>query len=50
MSLSPNPFDLPEEIILKVLEDADYRAILACKRVCPMLLYPILHCLKRSGG
>ena len=33
MSVSLNLLALPEEIILNILEDADYRAILACKRV-----------------
>ena len=33
MSVSLNLFALPEEIILIILEDADYRAVLACKRV-----------------
>ena len=33
MSVSLSLFTLPEEIILKILEDADYSAILACKRV-----------------
>jgi len=33
MTVSLNLFALPEEIILKILEDADYSAILACKRV-----------------
>lgn len=33
MSASLNLFSLPEEIILKILEDTDYSAILACKRV-----------------
>ena len=33
MSVSINLLALPEEIILNILEDADYRAILACKRV-----------------
>jgi hypothetical protein len=34
MSVPLNLFALPEEIILKILEDAaDYKAILACKRV-----------------
>ncbi len=33
MSVSLNLLALPEEIILKILEDADYRVILACKRV-----------------
>ena len=33
MTLSLNLFALPEEIILKIVEDAGYSAILACKRV-----------------
>jgi hypothetical protein len=33
MTISLNLFALSEEIILKILEDADYSAILACKRV-----------------
>jgi hypothetical protein len=33
MTVSRNLFALPEEIILKILEHADYGAILACKRV-----------------
>lgn len=31
--VSLNLYALPEEIILKILEDADYSAILACKHV-----------------
>lgn len=40
MSVSMNLLALPEEIILKILEDADYSAILACKRVrfVPMIV------------
>ncbi|KAN0102429.1 hypothetical protein V8E52_011953, partial [Russula decolorans] len=34
MTISLNLFALSEEIILKILEDADYSAILACKRTC----------------
>ncbi|KAF8494827.1 hypothetical protein F5888DRAFT_604610 [Russula emetica] len=34
MLASLNLFALPEDIILEILEDADYRAILACKRTC----------------
>lgn len=49
MSVSLNLLALPEEIILNILEDADYRAILACKRVryIHLLLYLLL---KRTGG
>ena len=49
MSVSLNLLALPEEIILNILEDTDYRAILACKRVRPMhlLLYILLI---RTGG
>ncbi len=34
INITLNLFSLPEEIILKILEDGDYRAILACKHVC----------------
>ena len=33
MLVSLNLFALPDEVILKILEDADYSAILACKHV-----------------
>jgi hypothetical protein len=43
MSVPLNLFALPEEIILKILEDAaDYRAILACKRVRCVTMLVIL--------
>src|SRR6266576_3033775 len=38
MPASLNLLALPEEIILNILKDADYRAILACKRVRSMHL------------
>ncbi len=45
MSVSLNLLGLPEEIILKILEEADYRAILVCKRVrsVRLLLFIILN-------
>ena len=45
MSVSLNLLALPEEIILIILEDADYRTILACKRVrsVHLLLYVLLN-------
>jgi hypothetical protein len=49
MSVSPNLLALPEEIILNILEDVDYRAILACKRV--RSVYLLLYILfNRTGG
>jgi hypothetical protein len=33
MLVALNLYALPEEIILKILEDADYGAILSCKHV-----------------
>jgi hypothetical protein len=36
---------LPEEIIIKVLGDCDYHAILACKRVSCVQIF-IYSCLK----
>lgn len=45
MSVSSNLLALPEEVILDILEDADYHAILACKRVrsVRLLLYILLN-------
>jgi hypothetical protein len=42
MLVSLNLFALPEEIILKILEDADCSAILACKRVRLVTMLVIL--------
>jgi hypothetical protein len=49
MSVSLNLLALPEEIILNILEDADYRAILACKRVRSVHLWLCI-LLNRTGG
>ena len=42
MTVFLNLLSLPEEIILKILEDADYSAILACKRVRFVTMFVIL--------
>lgn len=44
MLVSSNIFALPDEIIIKILEDADYGAILACKRVRLVTIPAILCC------
>ena len=44
MSVSLNLLALPEEVIIDILQDADYHAILACKRVrsvCLLLYIPL---------
>lgn len=43
MLVSSNLFALPDEIILKILEDTDYGAILACKRV-RLVIIPVVSC------
>jgi hypothetical protein len=42
MTVSLNLFALPEEIIVKILEDADYSVILACKRVRFVIMLVVL--------
>jgi hypothetical protein len=48
MSVFSNLQALPEEIILNILEDADYRAILACMRV--RSVHPLLSILSNRRG